>query len=520
MAIAKVTIDSLRSLLQTMRKAWSDIVDIKLEVDYYCYCFEWDDPVGRSFIARYEEGMAPIKEELLPMLEKYADYLEELTIKAEEYSETPHMYIAGGENIESILPKGSGSDPVKIDFEAMAESLNHLPEITAPDKTTMRIAAEAILATMAAGGLFIGGREELLRQKADEIFEKQYGISHNKLLLRSGPKQDDYLEAYKNIYNGLQQEMTEIKIQKGKAFLASVEQKANNTPGDVTLNDIEMAHNKKIEVANLENQLASLEDGKRRANVPSGKTKIGGLSEDGLSFMAKGMSSKKRLITVSNLLANSQTTFAGDLGKEYVFKNGEADIFFVAHDGSYVKRYMRDFSQGLSKTETNVNLPEMNFTGYFDKMNDRDGSLLSVSLEKTYKAEGIRVTSKTYHIHQDGSAQTEAVNFGAGLEVSGGGSINHKGAGLGVEASIAKAGIKKTYITAPSIRNGKYVQTEYGANVEANVGVAIGKGTAKGADGTKESGVKIPFGKASIVYAKYNNLSENDFPKPIRTLLQ
>ena len=98
--------------------------------------------------------------------------------------------------------------------------------------------------------------------------------------------------------------------------------------------------------------------------------------------------------------------------------------------------------------------------------------------------------------------------------------MSYKGAEIGAEASAARAGLKATYITAPSVKNGKFVQTEYGANVEANVGVAIGIGTSKAADGTNELGAKIPFGKASIVYAKYNNLSENDFPKPIRTLLK
>lgn len=437
------------------------------------------------------------------------------------------MFVRGGEQIDHIQPKGSGTDPVRIDPDAMADSLNHLPAITAPDKSTMRIAASGILAAMAAGGLVIGGREMLLQQKTDEIFESQYGISRTELLLKSGPKQKEYVAAYNNIYNGLQQEMKEIKkeeissqIQKGKDFLALEDRRINELHGEVTLFSRELVHDKKIEIANLENQLAALEDGKKRAIVPSGKTRIGGLSEDGLSFMVEGMSSKERFITVSNLLANSHTILGGDNGKEYVFKNGDADILFVAHDGSYVNRYMRDFSQGFSEVETNVNLPEMSSTGYPDKLSDGDVTLLSISAEQKYKAEGVRVTNKTYLINQDGSAWTEIVNAGIGVDASAGASMSYKGAEIGAEASAARAGLKATYITAPSVKNGKFVQTEYGANVEANVGVAIGIGTSKAADGTNELGAKIPFGKASIVYAKYNNLSENDFPKPIRTLLK
>lgn len=118
MALAKVTIESLLSMRQTMKKAWSDIVDIKLEVDHYCYNFEWNDPVGRNFVARYEEGMAPVKEKLLPMLEQYADYLEKLRTSVEEFSETPHIHIAGGEDIVSILPKGTPTDPIVLNPDA------------------------------------------------------------------------------------------------------------------------------------------------------------------------------------------------------------------------------------------------------------------------------------------------------------------------------------------------------------------------------------------------------------------
>lgn len=119
MAITKVLVDSLVLLRQTMKQAWDDIVDIKLEVDHYCYNFEWDDPVGRSFIAKYEEGMAPIKEKLLPMLEKYGEYLDGLTMNVDEYSGgTSHIHISGGETIERVIPKGTPTDPIVLDPNA------------------------------------------------------------------------------------------------------------------------------------------------------------------------------------------------------------------------------------------------------------------------------------------------------------------------------------------------------------------------------------------------------------------
>lgn len=126
MSLVKVAIDSLLSIQQTMRKAWDDIVNIKLEVDYYCYCFEWDDPVGRNFIAKYEEGIAPIKEKLLPMLEQYADYLSKLMMNISEYAEASHIHISGTEDIMNVLPKGTPIDPITIAPDAVP----HIPNET------------------------------------------------------------------------------------------------------------------------------------------------------------------------------------------------------------------------------------------------------------------------------------------------------------------------------------------------------------------------------------------------------
>ena len=97
------------------------------------------------------------------------------------------IFIKGGEQIDRVLPKGSATDPVRIDTDT--HQFEQLPPVSAPDKSTMRVAASGILAAIAAGGLVIGGREMLLQQKTDEIFESQYGISRTELLLKSGPKQ-------------------------------------------------------------------------------------------------------------------------------------------------------------------------------------------------------------------------------------------------------------------------------------------------------------------------------------------
>jgi hypothetical protein len=57
---AKASIAELQSLKTTLKKAWSDIVDVKLRADYFCYCFDWNDEAGRRFVERYEKQIEPI----------------------------------------------------------------------------------------------------------------------------------------------------------------------------------------------------------------------------------------------------------------------------------------------------------------------------------------------------------------------------------------------------------------------------------------------------------------------------
>ena len=436
----------------------------------------------------------------------------------------PATLIVGGDQIDHVIPMGSGTDPVMINTDI--NKLEGLPPVSAPDQAKVRFAAAGILTVLAAGGLVIGAREMLLQQKADEIFLDQYGISRTELLLASGPKQKEYVAAYNGICDGLRQEMKEIKkeelfnqIRKKKDFLSLEDRRINELHGEVTLYGRELVHDTKIEIENLENQIATLDDGKKRPIVPLGKTKIGGLSEDGLLFMKEGVETKERYIAVSNLLSNSKVVISGDNGKEYMFKNGEADIFFVSHDGSYVNRYMRDFSQGFSETKAEINLPGADFTGYPEKMSDGKFSLAGVGAEQKYTAEGVRVTNKHYSISKDGSIWTDIMDVGVGGEAKASASMDFSGAEVGVGFSVARAGAKNTYITAPVLKNGKYVQTEYGLSAEANLGLALAVGKSGAADGTTELGTKIPFGKMAVVYAKYD-LSEKEFPESIRKQLK
>ena len=151
------------------------------------------------------------------------------------------IHITGGDKIDHILPKGTPTDPVRIDPEAMAKKFETAPPIKPPDPQVMKIAAGGILMALAAGGLALGGREMLLQQKADEIFENQYGMSRTEMLMGSGPKQKEYLDAYNGIRRDLSQEVNDLQKQfKGNSDLMYEQEIADMS--DDELKGLEMDH--------------------------------------------------------------------------------------------------------------------------------------------------------------------------------------------------------------------------------------------------------------------------------------
>lgn len=439
------------------------------------------------------------------------------------------IHVSGGEQIASVLPQGSDTDPVIIDPEAMAHKFDGLPPIQEPDSNTMRIAATGIIALLAAGGIAIGTKEMLLQKKTDEIFQQQYGISRTELLIGSGPKQKEYVDAYNRIHKGLQKEIVEIKkeevsnrIQDAKQFLETEERRITELKGEVTLHSTELVHDKKIEVENLERQLATLSDGKRRPVVPFGKTAIGGLSEVGLSFMMEGMSTKERFATVSNIIGSSNVTLTGDSGKAYVFSKGDTDIFYVAHDGSSVDHFVRDTSEGTSykglSIEAKPNVTYSTSPVEPSKIKIEDG-VKETGIKATYKNEGFRVTRKYFSISEDGSANAWGTEVNLGIEASADVNATLKNMNIGGEASLAKAGAKASHITAPVVMNGKISQFEFGVSGNLNAGVSVSVGVFSAEDGTRELGAKLPGGKIAAILDR-TTLSLDAFPESIRGQVQ
>ncbi|MBQ3355486.1 MAG: hypothetical protein IJG41_10125, partial [Bacteroidales bacterium] len=115
MALAKVTIEALTQMANTLRQSADDILLTKEQMDRELYSIPWDDPIGLNFINRYEEDFMPLKEKLIPDIKSYLNYLENIGITVGEYAEMSHIHITGTEDIVRVLPKGTPVDPVVLD---------------------------------------------------------------------------------------------------------------------------------------------------------------------------------------------------------------------------------------------------------------------------------------------------------------------------------------------------------------------------------------------------------------------
>lgn len=86
MALAKVTIEALSQMANILRQSAEDILLTKEQMDSELYSIPWDDPIGLSFISRYEEDFKPLKNKLVPNIESYIQYMQSEGVVVSEYS--------------------------------------------------------------------------------------------------------------------------------------------------------------------------------------------------------------------------------------------------------------------------------------------------------------------------------------------------------------------------------------------------------------------------------------------------
>lgn len=431
------------------------------------------------------------------------------------------IHIAGGGDIASVGMPGGVVDPVRIDAEAMQHSLEHLPPITAPSHDALNMAAAGIVTALTAGGLIIGGREMLLRRKADEMFEAQYGITPNELIVKSNGKDNPYIHAYNDIHRGLQKEVVEVQKQQLRDDIDSIKSflDRDSQLSERSLSWVEKVHEKKVQLQNDEIKLQCFEDGKRRTLVPLGKTPIGGLSEDGLHYMLDRMTSKERFITASTLISASGMSLSGDDGTSYYFSDGGDNFLRVAHDGSVIEHQVRDPRTGFSTEEPSFKLPGIKTEGFATKPTESSIDMPGIKGGIKYQDPGLRYASKVYHINDDGSGWTTSNETKIGGEANIGFSVGSSGASIGVDASVAQVGAKVTDFPAPERIGGAYRQKETGFSGGISLSASASVGTSKAFDGSTEYGVKVPFAKIGMVL-EGRVMPESYYPQSIRDRLK
>lgn len=75
MALSKAKAESLLQFSGILDQDRNNLLSAKAEMDRLLHSFIWDDPVGHSFINRYNMDLKPIEGRLVPNLEDYSAYL-------------------------------------------------------------------------------------------------------------------------------------------------------------------------------------------------------------------------------------------------------------------------------------------------------------------------------------------------------------------------------------------------------------------------------------------------------------
>ena len=229
MALAKVTIEALAQMAETLRQSADDILATKEQMDSELRSFPWDDPIGLNFISRYEEDFKPLKEKLIPNINNYIQYInQEGNIISEFNNES-----AGGMGIGGAVGLGaagigvSRATKVNANPKKSATVSEHIafiskdppappPQVFKTDKSSIRAAAAGLLEEMTEKDLSFDSRDmqNRLSDKTDEIFKNKYNSSLNEIAFNLGfnPKKNGcYYDDYNNIAEELRKEVIEMK---------------------------------------------------------------------------------------------------------------------------------------------------------------------------------------------------------------------------------------------------------------------------------------------------------------------
>jgi hypothetical protein len=146
----------------------------------------------RATIDEYTSNLTPNTDNIMP-----GNASVNLTNSADNQSQ-------GNRSAAFMFVPGAASKDGKEDGSVRIENL---PPVVDPDQKVLHAAAKDISNSLKGEGSTIGTKELLLQQKADAVFEQQYGISKTDLLAASGPQKSEYIDAYNRIQKGILSEM-------------------------------------------------------------------------------------------------------------------------------------------------------------------------------------------------------------------------------------------------------------------------------------------------------------------------
>lgn len=192
----------------------------------FCRCAELVNQ-ARQAISEYNSHASQFRQAKSDLCSRANVGMDRVRASIEEYNSNPVPETDNimTDNVPVNLTASSGSQPQgkdagafmfaagvasEKDKEGQPNLFEHLPPVAEPNQEALHVAAKDIAESLKGDGSSIGTKELLLQQKADAVFEQQYGISKTDLMAATGPQKSEYIDAYNQIQKGILMELKQL----------------------------------------------------------------------------------------------------------------------------------------------------------------------------------------------------------------------------------------------------------------------------------------------------------------------
>ena len=300
---------------------------------------------------------------------------------------------------------------------------------------------------------------------------------------------------------GLQQKMKKKEIDDE---LTKLENKINVLKGKNEFSSVRNLARFEVDKKNLENERATLEDGKKRPHVPYDKTYIAGLTEkEMLYMMGDNKISTGRFAKVLIELNKSEGYEFKSEYEAYRFENGE-NMLRISLDGSKITKRKASDVHGFSY-DAQIGLGEAGISdGYsFDAKTSKLSREHSANAKFSPSISGNVSYSNSFNIFADGTWVSEdgsgiSANYDIklGKEIYADGSLETQGLKASGGLSIGKVDAGGALLSRPMIVGNYIVQVGAGGQFGLNAGGEIDYNFGVG-----EKGAKAKAGIAALLKA-------------------